>query len=427
MGSINKLRLLRQVRKNQWLKTSELEELQAKKLRAIVKHAYEYTEFYHRKFKDADVRPEDIKSVEDLTKIPITTKSEVRKNYPERIVSKNVDISKCIVASTGGSTGVPLKIVYDERADDYSKAVNLRSFMENGLKFTSKWIDVTNPAHIVNKKWFQHIRILSPKYVSTTMDVKSQVSIIKDFNPEVISGFSSSLFLIAKEIKENGITKINPKSVFGTAEMLDENDREYINSVFGVKMIDLFGCVELNRTAWECSEHIGYHMDTDSVVIEFIKDREQVAPGERGEIVYTGLYNYAMPLIRYAIGDIGIPSDEKCPCGRGLPLMKIVEGRKDDFVISQDDRIISPRVFSDLMKRISGIDRYKIIQESREKIVVQIVKGDNFSQGTIEHIKKEFRYVLGENIVIESEIKEEIPREPSGKLRKVISKVNRGF
>lgn len=426
MGSINKLRLLRQLRKNQWLKTSELEELQVKKLHAIIKHAYENIEFYHRKFKDAGIRPEDIKTVKDLTKIPITTKSEIRKNYPEGIVSKNIDISKCIIMSTGGSTGVPLKVVYDEKADDYSKAVNLRSFMENGLKFTSKWISVTNPAHIVKKKWFQHIGIFGPKYISTTMDVKSQVSIIKDFNPDVIGGFSSSLFLIAKEIEKNGI-QVNPKAVFGTADMLDEKEREYINSVFNVEMIDLYGGVELNRTAWECSEHVGYHMDIDSVVFEFIKEGEQVAPGERGEIVYTGLYNYAMPLIRYAIEDIGIPSDEKCPCGRGLPLMKIVEGRKDDFVVLQDDRIISPRVFSDLMKRISGIDQYKIIQETEERFVVQLVKGEDFSQRTIEHINEEFKKVLGEDIIIEIEIKEKIPKEPSGKLRKVISKVSAKF
>ena len=210
MGVINKLRLLHQVRKNQWLKTSELEKLQVKKLRAMIKHAYKNTEFYHRKFKDAGIRPEDIKTVEDLKKIPFTTKAEVRKAFPEGIVSKNVDISKCRVVSTGGSTGVPLKVVYDEQADDYSKAVNLRSFMENGLKFTSKWIDITNPSHIAEKKWFQYLGILSPKYLSTTMDVKSQVSIIKDFNPDVISGFSSSLLLIAKEIEKSGITEIKP-------------------------------------------------------------------------------------------------------------------------------------------------------------------------------------------------------------------------
>lgn len=418
--------LLRQLRKNQWLKTSELEELQAKKLRKIIKYAYENTELYHRKFRNAGIKPEDIKTINDLKRIPITTKSEIKANFPEGIISKKVDISKSIVSSTGGSTGLPLNVVYNEKADDFSKAVNLRSFMENGLKFSSKWVEITNPAHIIKKKWFQHFRILNPNYISTNLNVEKQISTLEKSNPDIISGFSSSILLVAKKIKEYGI-EINPKSVFGTADMLDEKDRKYINSAFGVEIIDLFGCVELNRTAWECSEHSGYHMDIDSVVFEFVKDNEHVASGERGEIVYTGLYNYAMPFIRYAIDDIGIPTDENCPCGRGLPLMEVVEGRRDDFIVLEDGRIISPRVFSDLMKNFQGIEQYKIVQETRNKIIIYIIKSNYFSQKTVYELMNKMKKIIGEQVSVEIELAEHIPRETSGKLRKITSKVKVDF
>jgi len=425
MGAFNTFRLLCELRKNQWLETLELKRLQEKKLRAIVRYAYNNVPFYYNKFRKVGLTPDDIQRVEDLQKVPLTTKSEIRKNFRD-IISRKVDVSRCRIVYTGGSTGVPLKIVYDEYADDYSKAVNLRSLMENGLKFTSRWVEITNPTHIIPKKWFQHFGILSPRYISTQMDVKEQVRILRDFHPEIISGFSSSLFLIAKEIKKLGV-RICPVGVFGTGDTLDRYTREFINSVFGVEMVDLFGCVELNRTAWECDRHEGYHMDIDSVVIEFIKDGKPVSPGERGEIVYTCLYNYAMPLIRYAIEDIGIPAKDGCSCGRGLPLMESVEGRKDDFVITSDGRTVSPRLLSDLMKDVVGLDQYKIVQETPTKVIVQLVKGEDFSQNTISCMEKKLKGVLGDDISIKVEVRESIPKEPSGKLRKIVSKVNFGL
>ena len=181
------------------------------------------------------------------------------------------------------------------------------------------------------------------------------------------------LRLLAEAVKKNYIQDINPKVVFGTSELLDPETRKYINSVFDVEMIDHFGCVELNRTAWECSEHAGYHIDVDAVIMEFIENGENVSSGERGEIVYTGLYNYAMPLIRYRIGDIGIPSDESCPCGRGLPLMKLIEGRSDSFMQVPDGRIFSPIIWTLIIRKIPGVGQLKAIQEKIDLIRILVV------------------------------------------------------
>lgn len=425
LSNLRKAWNLYHLMRSQWWPYEELRALQEKKLRVIVRHAYENVPFYHEKFKKSGIKPDDIKNLEDLQKIPITTKQEIRDNFPEKIVSKGVDIKKCWTPHTGGSTGIPLTVVYDDQAEDYEKAVALRPNLSCGQKIRDRWINITNPSHMmVNKKWFQHFGIFSPTHVSTFLDVQEQLAIIEKINPAVLSGFSSSLFILAKEIARTGNDKINPRIVFGDAELLDDEMRRFISSVFEVKMYDWFGCAELARTAWECSEHSGYHIDMEAVVMEFLRDEESVALGERGEIVYTGLYNYAMPFIRYTIGDVGIPSDEKCLCGRGLPLMKVVEGRRDDFIILGSGKMISPRFFSDLMKSIPGLDQYKIIQENIDKFMIQLVKGSDFSFSTTEKIEKDFIKVLGETANLKIEIKEEIPREPSGKLRKVISKVN---
>ena len=409
--------------KQQWFKTSELEEIQRKMLRGIIKHAYENVPFYHQKFRLVGIKPDDIKTVDDLKKIPVTTKQELRDNFPEGVITKGVDINKCWVSHTSGSTGMPLTIIYDEKDDDYEKAIALRPNISCGQKVRSGWASFTTPDHIVPKKWFQHIGFFSPKFISIFDSVREHIQIIEKFNPDVLDGFSSSIYLLAKEIKKTGTDKINPRLIFGTAETLTDGMRKYINSAFGVEMHDQFGCAELGRTAWECSEHCGYHIDMDAVIMEFLSDGEAVASGERGEIVCTGLYQHAMPFIRYASGDVGIPSDEKCPCGRGLPLMKVLEGRKDAFIQVPNGKIFSPLIWTLLMRYYSDISQFKVIQEKIDLIRIQIVEGKVFSQETIYRVKKDVKNVLGEDVCIETEIVDKIPREKSGKSRSVVSKV----
>lgn len=423
MSSINKLMLLHQVRKNQWLKPSDLEELQNKKLRAIVKHAYNNTELYHYKFKNAGVHPDDIKTVNDLKKVPFTTKEELRKLPLESRVSKGLDLSKCLVTETSGSTGIPLKIVYDEEADDFGKAVNLRSHVENGLKARSKWVVFGDPHHYQKPRWFQKLRVFNPIQMSVFESIDKQIDKLKKLKPEVLDGYTSSIRLLAETIEKNDIKGINPKVVFGTSELLDSETRKCINSVFDVEMIDHFGCVELNRTAWECHEHAGYHIDIDSVVMEFFENGESVSPGERGEIVYTALYNYSMPLIRYKIEDIGIPSDELCPCGRGLPLMKVIEGRSDSFMQVPDGRIFPPIIWTLIIRKIPGIGQLKAIQEKKDLIRILFVINSEFSQNTISQIEHDVKEIMGPEINVKIEIVDEIPKDKSGKVRSATSNV----
>lgn len=414
---------LQNAMKRQWLNTHELEEIQRKMLRKIIKHAYDNVPLYHEKFRSAGIMPDDIKTVEDLNKIPITTKEEIQKNFPSNIIPKSVDLNKCRKTTTSGSTGIPLTIIYDEKADDYEKAIALRPNLTCGQGIRDKWAVITSPKHIKNRKWFQKFGVFNPDYLSVFDNPKKQISILEKLNPVVLDGYASSIYLLAQEMKDSGNDKINPKLIYTTAEILEKNVRKYINSVFGVEVLDQFGCVELARTAWECHEHAGYHMDIDSVIMEFVSDNEHVSPGERGDILYTGLYNYSMPFIRYSIGDVGVPSDEKCPCGRGLPLMKLVEGRKDAYMQLPSGRILPPIVWPVITEKIQGIAHCKIIQEKRDVIKVQIVKGKYFLEDIPDRIKKDILNALGETLHIEIEILDKIPRDNTGKFRPVVSKV----
>jgi phenylacetate-CoA ligase len=165
------------------------------------------------------------------------------------------------------------------------------------------------------------------------------------------------------------------------------------------------------------------HINADSVLVEFLKEGEPVAPKERGEIVITNLWNRAMPLIRYRMGDIGIPSEEYCECGRGLPLMKDLEGRADDFIVLPSGRAVPPTRLIPPFFLTPHVDQFKMIQETPSDIQIQIVPRGTLSEEEERALLNQIRDVFQEPVNIEIEKVEKIQQEGRGKFKAVISKV----
>jgi len=413
------------LRQNLQLDASSLQKMQQKKLRAIIKHAYENVPFYHRKFDKAGIKPDDVKSVADLAKVPMTIKSEVQASSLEDIVARGVDVNRCVKNTTSGSTGVPLTTFIDDRTLDFDRGVWIRAFLENGLRLRDKRVIITDPRNIpTNRGWTQHLGIVRTEYLSIFDDTRRQLSFIEKCKPNVIEGYPSSLAIIANSRKRFG-HKVQPRLVFSLAEILDKGSRKLISSAFDAELFDYYGSSEFSLMAWECREHNGYHINVDSVIMEFVNNEDAVASGERGEIVCTSLVNQTMPLIRYRIGDVGVPVDEQCSCGTTFPLMKIVEGRCDDFLVTMNGRVISPTIFFPYpFRTFEGITQFRVIQEKRDKLTLQLVIGETFSNDGqfFEKARREIRKLFGEDMQVEFQILEKIPRDPSGKLRKIISK-----
>lgn len=420
---------LYQLRKNLRLEPSRLQTMQRKRLRAIIKHAYENVPFYHRKFDKAGIKPDDIKSAADMTKIPMTTKSEIQACSLEDIVARNVDVNRCVKTMTSGSTGLPLTVISDERAEDFSTALWARAFLENGLRLRDRMAIIRDPHYSPKDRgWFERLAraiILRRKYISVFDDVKRQLELLEDFTPDVIKGYASSLAILADFCRKKA-SRVKPRLVFTGAELLDKGYRKLISSAFGCEVLDYYGCIEFGLLMWECREHVGYHMNIDSVVIDFVKNGEAVAPGERGEIICTTLVNYAMPLIRYRLGDAGIPAEEQCSCDRSLPLLKMLEGRTDDFLTALDGGIISPSGFSPYpFENLEGVRQFRVIQERRDKLTIQLVAREGFlnDKQVFEKARRKIEKVFGEGMQVDFQLLEKIDRDSSGKLRKIISHV----
>ncbi len=418
------------IKKAQRLSPSELEKLQNKKLRTIVKHAYENVPYYHELFNSAKLKPEDIKTKEDLVKIPITTKKIFQRLPITERVAKGVNINKCIKCRTSGSMGMPLDVFLSKKEMSYRIAMQTRVY---GLNLTEKKVNILDskplppkgsPATIFKKlkQCLNHLGLWRRYYFSLFEEPGELVSKLSEIKPDVIETQPSTLKLISEFAKKNNITAISPKLIFTRAELLSREDREQIESVFNTKLTNLYGTTEFGIVAWECEKHQGYHINSDIVVVEAIRDDQQVY-GQEGQVICTDLTNYTMPFIRYALGDIVVLSKEKCSCDRNFPIIELVEGRTNDFVTLASGKILSPLLLVLCLEKIDGISQYRLVQEKMDTFNVQIIEGQNFTEATIEKIRKKLREILGGNAQINIDMVREIPREKSGKVRPIVSKV----
>ncbi|MBN2259199.1 MAG: phenylacetate--CoA ligase family protein [Clostridiales bacterium] len=407
---------------------------QNKQLRSIVKYAYDNVPYYHKIFRQNGLNPYDIRDTQDINKIPILRKDIIRAE-PEAFLSRQFDSNNLRCLSTSGSTGKPMLIYINSKEDLLRKARHLRANTSCGQKLLDRWVLITSPNHFGTSTKLQRIlRFYVPIPVSVFSSVDEQASKIERLNPDVLDGYSSSLVLLAKYVQENDLNTIRPKFVIGGAELVDESSKRVIEDVFNVPFFDQYACVEFDRISWQCTEKVGYHIDSDSLIVQFVDaEGNEVAKGEKGEIVCTSLFNNAMPLIRYAVGDMGVESYEECSCGRKLPLMKVIEGRSDSSLVFPDGRTISPRALTVAINMFSDynvFDQFQIIQKKIDlfHIFVKLkdvpVKKQFLSRKFVEYLNRTLN--LSNNLVtFEIEFVDEIPLRNTGKLMMVISELSK--
>ena len=407
---------------------------QNKKVRQIVRYAYYNVPFYHDTFEKLGIKPSDIKTRHDLNKLPVVRKNDIRSNIT-KIISKEFDVNNLKKVLTSGSTGQPLTVYLSKKEDEFRKAKHLRANIACGQKPRDRWV-ITAPPHrseeVARLQRILGFFAFTP--ISMFEDVASQLATLEKIKPDVLDGYSNSLVMLAKEAQRREVDSIKPKLIIGGAELISRSSRRLVEEVFDAPFYDQYACFEFERMAWQCREKLGYHIDADSIVMQFVdKDGEEVRPGERGEIVCTSLFNYAMPFIRYAVGDIGKPSeDTECLCGRTFPLMEVIEGRKDSLVILPDGRIFSPLAFVAAISYSESepyIDQFRVIQKKVDLFHIQIkLKDDNvdkeiIEKGLIKNLERSLKINTHE-ISFEIDFVDDLRFDKSGKYMTVVSELN---
>jgi len=424
------LKYLKELEETQWWSSEQLRELQNEKLRALIKHAYGNVPYYRRIFEERGLNDRDIQTVEDLQKLPILTKNDIRQNFSD-LLAKDSNKRKPLLNSTSGSTGEPFKYYIDMEVTSISWAGAFRGWEWAGYKLGDKRATLAGSSLVPDKspslanrlRWQGERNQLFSAVHMNKERMALYARKIASYKPKFLRGYPSAIYTLASYLKEAGINTISPQAAFTTAEMLLPQHRDFIEKQFGCKVFDQYGCYDGGLQAMECSTHEGYHISVERVIMEFVDENKKPVPvGCSGEILATDLHNYTMPFIRYAVGDRGALAEEQCPCGRGLPLMKSIEGRTTDIITFTSGATLSGPALT-LVFKDCRIKQYQVVQEARDKLVIRVVKAEGYSDKDSEHFLSIIRAHAGTNIDIETQFVDEIPTTKTGKYRFIISKL----
>jgi phenylacetate-CoA ligase len=401
----------------------------------MISFAYNCIPYYHKRFNAANFKPRDLTSHDDMQKIPITTKQDIQNHYQD-ILFTTADPKGGKVSRTSGSTGMPLNVVLDRRTRIYFEALKQYAYMECGVQLRDKLVSIGGRKTFqrsrlgpFNLLLLRHNIVCIPQNHSRRASIEysqALAEVLRIFSPDVLSSIPHELH----ELCKIDAADISPRLTFSHSAILTEDVRRVIEVVLDTEVFNLYGSTEFERLGFECPEHVGMHILTDAVYVECLKNGEPVAPEEAGEVVVTGLSNQAMPLIRYNLGDIAVVSDERCPCGRGWPLIKSIQGRSDEQLILPTGTVLDPHRINHwfnetLKKNIWCFSQYQIVQEKPDRIVIRFVKGRAFDPKAVEEIRQRAQQNCeSEDISITTEIVDDILKDISGKRRKIIPYIN---
>jgi phenylacetate-CoA ligase len=407
--------------KNQYLNPKKLKTFQEKRLKYIVDFAYRNSAFYKQKFKEAHITPHDIRTLDDIARIPLVTKEEIKEVFPAGILTPGFSEHNCEVRTTSGSSGSVFTVLIDPEAQDYAAAVAFRDSLALGVRPWHKfYILYHDPVEL--EKSSKKSLLYKVKGVPGVLPEEELVDRAREYNPHFMGGHPSAFVAMAKVMEQKGIEDVNPHIIFLGGELVYPEYRKYIERIFRCQIFSKYGAYETYSIAWECKHH-RMHIDADSVLVEFIEEGEPVSPGERGEIVVTNLWNKAMPFIRYRIGDIGVPSDEACACGRTLPTMEGLEGRVDDFIILPSGRAVPPTRLIPPFFMTPHIEEFKMIQDIKTHIKILIVPRGRLPEDEERDLLQKVRDILAEPVDIDVEFTDVIEKTGIGKFKAVMSKM----
>lgn len=402
---------------------------QLNEFRKILDLAYNFVPYYREKFEEIGLLPENVKSIQDLSLLPILEKNNVRQN-PFALIDRRVKKEKLLALKTTGTTGTPLTIYTNRSArrwnyaffDAYLKSLGVEA-KKRRATFGGRIIirpDQDTPP-FWRSSYFQR-NLLFSSYHLTDGNLPSYFEKLRDYQPEIIESYPSSLFVLSKYMLDhNRAGDISPDVIITSGETLLDEQRRTIEQAFQCKIRDQYGCVEMCIFVAQCKEG-RYHYRPDYSLIEIIKGNgEPAKPGEIGEIVCTGFINPMMPLVRYRIGDIGTMSNHKCSCGLETPCFEKIVGRIDDFILTPDGRYVGR--LSPVLKGFP-VKEAQYIQKRMDLVVVKLVKDPNFNSQSSKQLIQEIQKRLGYSIKIELEFVDQISRGPGGKLRTVISNIS---
>lgn len=417
----------RRLEQSQWWPRERIIADQAERLRGFLVDVGRHVPYWRQHFERSGFDPARLQSVADLRRLPLLTKSDIRAHVESL---KADDAGPLARYNTGGSSGEPL-IFYIGKG---------RSSHDVGAKWrATRWwgVDIGDPELVIwgspielgSQDRMRRIRdgvmrsFLLPAFEMSEAKLDAFVARIRAIRPRMLFGYPSALTLIARHAERRGqrLDDVGLKVAFVTSERLYDDQRATIERVFGCPAANGYGGRDAGFIAHQCPSG-GMHLMAEDIVVELIDAEGHGVPdGEPGEIVVTHLATRDFPFIRYRTGDVAVMDTAACACGRGLPMLKEIQGRTTDFVVAADGTVMHGLSLIYILRDLAGVRSFKVVQESTMLTRVLMVTDAGFAPEAVQQIESGFKRRLGAQVTVEVQLVDRIPAEKSGKFRYVVS------
>ncbi len=423
----NTVAVKKAMEQSQWWSREQIIAFQADRLKQLISTAYQQVPYYRKVMDESHINPDEIGHVLDLQRFPFLTK---------QLIKANTDALKAKTASqlqrfnTGGSTGEPLIFYIGKERVSHDVAAKWRATRWWGVDIGDPEIVVWgSPVELSAQDRLRELRDkllrteLIPAFEMSDSNLDRFVDKISKARPKMLFGYPSSLSLIARHAQKRGIemNNLGIQVAFVTSERLYDEQKRDIEVVFGCPTANGYGGRDAGFIAHQCPSG-SMHITAEDIVVEIIDSSGNVLPfGEPGEVVVTHLATSEFPFIRYRTGDVAVLEDGSCPCGRGLPILREIQGRTTDFIIAMDGTVMHGLALIYILRDIPSVQQFQIVQENRESIRVKMLVSAEFNEVLSNQIIEGFKSRLGREVRVDLEQVDTIPVERSGKYRYVKS------
>lgn len=421
------LALQYQLEQSQWWPLERLERAQFRQLGQLAAHAWQTVPFYHTRLAEAGYGGQGEMTPEIWRRIPPLTRRDVQQAGND-LNSTSVPQSHGQIGSlsTSGSTGTPVTVKKTGLEQIYFKSFNLRTHLWHRRDF-SKTMAVIRAFHgkhaypdgTRREQWGQPIGQMfktGPSFaLDIATDIAQQCEWLVRIKPDYLLSHATNLMFLARHCKEAGLSLPALKEVASLGEIVDGEVRETCREIWGVEVKDIYTSVELGYMAVQCPDFDHYHVQAESCLLEILDDAgEPVKPGELGRVVVTPLHNFATPLLRYEVGDYA-EAGEPCPCGRSLPVIKRIVGRRRDMVVLPSGEKRFGWLSSRGLAKIDALVQYQVVQKTPEAMEVRLVAHRPLNEEEREIVRATIVQSFGYDFALTFTYHDELPRAASGK------------
>ena len=414
-----------QFKKSQWWSEEKIREYQFQKFRKLVYHAYHTVPFYQKRYREAGIEPDDIRTPEDIARLPFVTREDIMQYSREMRSTRR--FPRLTVKITGGSTAQPIKIYKNPYSTCLEDAALWRSLSWYGIKPGDRQIRFWGIPG--DEKALRKIRLIDfimnrkriPAREWNDAFLRQFIPMVLKFRPVYFYGYISLVQDFTRVLMQEGIDpkSLSLKAIVLTAEVPYPQGRKELQEIYRVPVVNEYGSSELGPIAYQCPQG-NMHLMFENIFLEVVDDNGTLLPpGKTGELVLTDLNNYAMPLIRYRSRDFSAIRTDSGACGRHMPLIKEVTGRDVNRLRATDGRTIHASFALYLIEKLVEMGRshiqFQIVQDRLDHVNLYVVRHPSLKTEDVDYFVEEIKRTMGQDMQVSVRYVDALQREPSGK------------